>query len=139
LSVANGAICRQWASGVTGSPGNILLCDDDDLDYRASRTRFTPGAGFALDEAYRLSHLPLVAPQHPKVIARKAGAAYEMGRHGKALSLVLPVPDIDHVLEPALKAAPFASKIAWDIAERRRGKLHATLCGRPRIDRAALG
>lgn len=61
-----------------------------------------------------------------------------MGRHGKVLSLVLPVPDIGPLLEPELKAAPFASKIAWDIAERRRGKLHATLCGRPGIDRAAL-
>ena len=62
-----------------------------------------------------------------------------MGRHGKALSLVLPVPDVDHLLEPELKAAPFAGKIAWKIAERRRGKLHATLCGSPpTIDRAAL-
>jgi hypothetical protein len=117
---------------------SILLCDDADLEYRTSRTRFAAGAGFSLDEAYRLAHLPLVAPHHPKVIARKPGAAYEMGRHDKALSLVLPVPDIAHLVEPELKASPFASKIAWDIAERRRGKLHATLCGRPGIDRAAL-
>jgi hypothetical protein len=73
------------------------------------------------------------------VIAAKPGTAYEMGRHDKALSLVLPVPDLDHLLEPELKAAPFAAKIAWDIAECRRGKLHATLCGSPpAIDRAAL-
>lgn len=98
-----------------------------------------PGTGFTLDEAYRLAHLPLVAPNHPKVIVAKPGTAYESGRHGKTLSLVLPVPDIDHLLEPELKAAPFAAKIAWDIAKRRRGKLHATLCGSPpAIDRAAL-
>lgn len=72
------------------------------------------------------------------MIATRPGAAYEMGRHGKALSLVLPVPDVDHLLEPELRAAPFAGKIAWEVAERRRGKLHATLCGRPDIDRAAL-
>ena len=73
------------------------------------------------------------------MIVAKPGTAYEMGRHGKVLSIVLPVPDVDHLLEPELKAAPFAAKIAWDIAERRRGKLHATLCGSPpAIDRAAL-
>ncbi|CAN5595326.1 hypothetical protein BH10PSE6_BH10PSE6_37760 [soil metagenome] len=98
-----------------------------------------PCTGFTLDEAYRLAHLPLVAPLHPKVIVAKPGTAYEMGRHGKTLSLVLPVPDIDHLLEPELKAAPFAAKIAWDVARRRRGKLHATLCGSPQaIDRSAL-
>ncbi len=116
-----------------------MLCDDDDLAYQASRTRFTPGAGFALDESYRLAHLPLVAPHHPRVIAARPGTTYEMGRHGKALSLVLPVPDVDYLLEPELKAAPFAAKVAWEVAERRRGKLHATLCGSPpAIDRAAL-
>lgn len=95
--------------------------------------------GFALDESYRLAHLPLVAPHHPRVIAARPGTTYEMGRHGKALSLVLPVPDVDYLLEPELKAAPFAAKVAWEVAERRRGKLHATLCGSPpAIDRAAL-
>jgi len=32
-------------------------------------------------------------------------------------------------LEAELKASPLASKIAWDIVERRRHKLHATICG----------
>ena len=95
--------------------------------------------GFVLDEAYRLAHLPLVAPDHPKVVATRQGTPYDMGRHAKAVSLVLPVPDVDHLLEPALKAEPFADKIAWDIAGRRRGKLHATLCGAPQaIDREGL-
>ena len=65
------------------------------------------------------------------MIARKPGTAYERGRHGKTMSLVLPVPDVDHLLEAELRAAPFAAKIAWDIVPRRRGKLHATLCGSP--------
>ncbi len=118
---------------------DIELCGDDELGYVASRTRFVAGEGFAFDESYRLAHLPLVAPHHPHVIPRKPGTGYEMGRHGKALSLVLPVPDVDHLLESELKVMPFAEKIAWDIAERRRGKLHATLCGAsPAIDGAAL-
>ena len=127
----NGGISRRWASGAIAWPGDILLCDDDDLGYRASRTRFAPGAGLALDEAYRLAHLPLVAPHHRKVIAARPGTSYDMGRHATAVSLVLPVPDIDFPFQAELEAAPFAAKIAWDIAERRRGKLHATLCGSP--------
>jgi hypothetical protein len=84
-----------------------------------------------LDEAYRLAHLPLVAPRHPKVIARKPGMTYDQGRHERVVSLVLPVPDVDHLVEAELRSQPFAGKIAWDIAARRRGKLHATLCGAP--------
>ncbi len=110
---------------------DIVLCGDDELGYRASRTRFVAGEGLALDEVYRLAHLPLVAPHHPNAIAREAGTPYEMGRRGKLVSLVLPVPDVDHLLEAELRAEPFAAKIAWDIAARRRGKLHATLCGAP--------
>jgi hypothetical protein len=65
------------------------------------------------------------------VIASAPGRDYAMGRHGKTVSLVLPVPDVDHLLEAELRAMPFAGKIAWDIVPRRRGKLHATLCGGP--------
>jgi hypothetical protein len=73
------------------------------------------------------------------VIATRPGTSYDMGRHSKVVSLVLPVPDIDHSLQAELKAEPFAAKIAWDVAGRRRDKLHATLCGSPpAIDRAAL-
>ena len=61
-----------------------------------------------------------------------------MGRHDRTVSLVLPVPDIDHLIEAELRAQPFADKIAWDIVPRRRGKLHATLCGAPVVlDQAA--
>lgn len=104
-----------------------------------NRTRFAPGAGFALDQAYRLAHLPLVAPHHPKVIAARPGTAYDKGRHPKAVSLVLPVPDFEGALDAELQAEPFARKIAWDIVESRRGKLHATLGGSPPVfDRATL-
>ena len=61
-----------------------------------------------------------------------------MGRHDKTVSLVVPVPDVDHLIEAELRAQPFADKIAWDIVPRRRGKLHATLCGAPVVlDQAA--
>ena len=89
-----------------------------------------------LDEAYRLAHLPLVAPDHPRVIARRDGRPYEMGRHEPVFSLVLPIADellrrsaAYLALEADLKASPLAPKIAWNIVERRRHKLHATLCG----------
>ena len=32
-------------------------------------------------------------------------------------------------LEAELEASPIAAKIAWNIVERRRHKLHATICG----------
>jgi hypothetical protein len=76
------------------------------------------------------------------VIASRPGTDYAMGRHGKTVSLALPVPDVDRLLEAELRATPFAGKIAWDIIPRRRGKLHATLCGAPVVldaaQRAAL-
>lgn len=118
------------------STGDFVVCEDRDLAYEASRTAFTPGQGLILDESYRLAHLPLVAPDHPRLIARKAGTPYEGGRHGTVVSLVLPVPgDLLHeaaayrALEADLRAAPFGTKIAWDIMERRRHRLHATVCG----------
>lgn len=114
----------------------VTLCDDDELAYLASRTPFEQGQGLRLDEAYRLAHLPLVAPDHPRVIARRAGRHYEKGRHEPVYSLSLPIADAllqrseaYLSLEAELKASPIAPKIAWEIVERRRHKLHATLCG----------
>jgi hypothetical protein len=115
---------------------NVALCGDDELDYLKSRTQFGQGQGLRLDESYRLAHLPLVAPDHPRVIPRREGRYYEMGRHERVFSLVLPIADellkrspAYLALEAELKASPIASKIAWNIVERRRHKLHATICG----------
>ncbi len=115
---------------------DVAFCGDDELDYLASRTKFEQGQGLLLDEAYRLAHLPLVAPDHRRVIARRDGQPYDMGRHGRVFSLVLPIADAllrrsaaYRTLEAELEASPIASKIAWNIVERRRHKLHATICG----------
>ncbi|WP_208642256.1 hypothetical protein [Methylobacterium terrae] len=119
-----------------GAPAAPAFCPDEVLAYRRSLTRFAPGEGLALDEAYRLAHLPLVAPGHPGVIPAREGRSYEHGRHPRVVSLVLPVPHADLAAAPAyleldraLRGAPFAGKIAWDVAARRRERLHATLCG----------
>ncbi|TGD96961.1 hypothetical protein [Methylobacterium nonmethylotrophicum] len=113
-----------------------VLCPDDILAYRHSRTRFVPGQGLLLDEAYRLAHLPLVSPDHPGVIPWREGRFYERGRHPRVVSLVLPIPQAALAAAPAyaalerdLREAPFARKIAWDVAARRGERLHATLCG----------
>jgi hypothetical protein len=110
------------------------FCEDDELGYRRSLTDFT--TPLTLDESYRLAHLPLVAPEHPGIIARREGKFYEMGRHPAVYSLVLPVEDgalraspAFLALEAELKAAPFAGKIAWDILPPRQDRLHATVCG----------
>jgi hypothetical protein len=117
----------------------VILCGDDELGYVATRTGFADGQGLVLDESYRLAHLPLVAPDHPRVIARAPGKPYDMGRrHPPVLSLALPIPGDEltaalRPLEAELKAAPFAHKIAWNILPRRQAKLHATLCTGPVI------
>lgn len=116
--------------------GTVQLCSDEELGYRRCQTKFASGKGLALDETYRLAHLPLVAPQHPGVIPSREGTHYAMGRHPRVYSLVLPVPDdvlqrsiAYRELDAELRAAPFAGKIAWDLLARRRAKLHATICG----------
>jgi hypothetical protein len=121
---------------VARAADKVVFCGDDELDYLANRTQLEDGRGFSLDEAYRLAHLPLVAPDHSRVIARRQGSPYEMGRHERVFSLVLPVPDgllsgaaAYQTLYGELRTSPLAPKIAWDIVERRRQKLHATICG----------
>lgn len=116
-------------------PPSTEFCQDDELGYERSRTRFVLGAGLALDEAYRLAHLPLVAPDHPRVITTRDGTTYRMGRHARVVSLALPVPgdalrrsDAFLALEDEIRAAPFAGKIAWSLLDRRHDRLHATIC-----------
>lgn len=115
-------------------PATPAFCTDAELGYRRSLTDFSEP--LALDESYRLAHLPLVAPEHPRVIPQREGKPYEMGRHPRVFSLVLPVEDAAlrassafRALEAELKNAPFAGKIAWEILPERRDKLHATVCG----------
>lgn len=122
-------------------PDTLAFCTDAELGYRRSLTDFSEP--LALDESYRLAHLPLVAPEHPRVIPRREGKPYEMGRHPRIFSLVLPLDDADlqaspafRELEAALKTSPFAGKIAWNVLPRRRDKLHATICGSLGTDNA---
>jgi len=113
----------------------MTLCTDAELGYASQRTLFPPGRALLLDPQYRLAHLPLVAPSHPRVVASRPGTPYVMGRHEAVTSLVLPVPPTLYDapafldLDRELRAASFAPKIAWDILEARRARLHATLCG----------
>jgi hypothetical protein len=70
----------------------VCFCRDDELGYLHSRTPLVHGEGLILEEVYRLAHLQLVAPRHPRVIIRQAGKDDEMGRHERTWSLVVPVP-----------------------------------------------
>ncbi|EJN14817.1 hypothetical protein PMI42_01594 [Bradyrhizobium sp. YR681] len=113
-----------------------IFCTDDALAYERSRTHVAPGQGMMLDDVYRLAHLPLVAPHDTRVIAAKEGTAYDMGRHPTTYSVVLPVSadaleasPAYQALDTELRRAPFARKIAWQVLDRRRERLHATICG----------
>jgi hypothetical protein len=114
----------------------VHYCSDDNLGYERCRTPFQSGRGLMLDDPYRLAHLPLVAPDHPDVNVGGGGSPYDMGRHETIFSLVLPLAaetlyasDAYRELEAELRAENFAPKIAWDLLERRRDRLHATVCG----------
>lgn len=113
----------------------ISYCDDAMMAYRASRKNFRPGERIVFDEPYRLAHLPLVNPEHPAVISQLEGRDYLNGRYEKARhALVIPIApeallqsEAFQTLDRTLRSARFAPKIAWDLCERRRSRLHATL------------
>ena len=115
----------------------LIYCDDEMMAYRSARKIFQPGESIVFDEAYRLAHLPLVNAGHPAVISEVDGRDYRNGIYEKTrYALVMPISadaflesDEAQALERAMKSASFAPKIAWEMGERRRLQLHATLAG----------
>jgi len=120
----------------------VTYCDDEMLAYRSSRRIYQPGDCIVFDEGYRLAHLPLVNSAHPAVISESDGRDYRNGIYEKTrYALVVPIAadaflasDEARALELAMKSASFAPKISWEMGERRRGRLHATLAGVPETD-----
>ncbi|MBT1508874.1 hypothetical protein KIP88_00050 [Bradyrhizobium sp. SRL28] len=115
----------------------ITYCDDEMMAYRSARKTFQPGERVVFDEGYRLAHLPLVNAGHPAVISEVDGRDYRNGTYEKTrYALVMPISadaflesDQVQALELAIKSSSFAPKIAWELCERRRLQLHATLAG----------
>lgn len=112
-------------------------CDDAMLAYAAARRVFLAGEALTFDKAYRLAHLPLVAPDHPDVIESEAGKDYRSGRYAATrYSLTLPI-DADELgrsagfqaCEEELCGLSFSAKINWEIGRERAKKLHATVVG----------
>jgi hypothetical protein len=107
------------------------------MAYRSARRKYQPGERVVFDEGYRLAHLPLVNAGHPAVISEVDGRDYRNGTYEKTrYALVMPISadaflesDQVQALELAMKSSGFAPKIAWEICERRRLQLHATLAG----------
>ncbi len=120
----------------------MIYCDDEMMAYRSARKIYQPGERIVFDEGYRLAHLPLVNAGHPAVISEVDGRDYRNGIYKKTrYALVAPISadaflgsDEAQVLELAMKSASFAPKIAWEVGERRRLRLHATLAGVPETD-----
>jgi hypothetical protein len=116
-------------------PERINYCDEPMMAYQSARRVFRPDERVVFDEGYRLAHLPLVNPAHPAVINEISGRDYRNGTYEKPrYALVMPIPgdvfqqsDLVQALELAMKSAAFAPKIAWELCETRRSKLHATL------------
>lgn len=119
-------------------PDSRRFVGDDDLGYMRQRAVFGPGSRLVLDEAYRSNQLPLLNPDHPRVIARPPGTETVLGRHaGRRLAVVAWIAP--RTLEESvayrdlvgtLRDSPVAAKIDWRMAEFRRDLLHATLWSR---------
>ena len=116
----------------------ITYCDDSMMAYRSARKTFQPGERVVFDEGYRLAHLPLVNAGHSCTSSSEVdGRDYRNGTYEKTrYALVMPISadaflesDQVQALELAMKSSSFAPKIAWDLCERRRLQLHATLAG----------
>lgn len=113
------------------------FCDDTVMAYDASRRSFAPGEALTFDDAYRLAHLPLVAPGHPEIIAGKDGTDYRNGTYQTSRhSLVVPIDagklagsEAFRAFEAELRSFSFSDKIAWQIGRERTSKLHATIVG----------
>ncbi len=101
---------------------------DTDLDYGRTRFRFEPGRTLTLDDAYRANQLPLL----------RADPDPTAGRYARSrLSAVVFVPsrlfdgsEVFQQIWRALQSSSLASSIDWAMFERRRERLHLTLCGR---------
>lgn len=110
---------------------------DAQLRFAATRHVFEPNAPFELGPDYRLAHLPLVAPGHPRAIASVPGKDYRNGRYAKARdalavhipAAVLEASPVVKAVEAELKASAAGAAIAWDVGCRRRDVLHATIAG----------
>jgi hypothetical protein len=110
---------------------------DSQLRFAPTRHVFQAQAPFELGADYRLAHLPLVSPGHPRAIAAMPGKDYRNGRYSSARdALVVHVPaavldesPVFQTIEADLKASAAGSAIAWDIGRRRRDALHATIAG----------
>lgn len=115
----------------------MTFCDDATMGYGASRRGFASGETLTFDEAYRLAHLPLVAPGHPDALAGKDGTDYANGRYETPrYSLVVPVDagelaasEAFRDFEAELRASSFGDRVAWQIGRERASKLHATIVG----------
>jgi hypothetical protein len=113
----------------------ITYCDESMMAYQSARKVFRPDERVVFDDGYRLAHLPLVNAAHPAVIKEIGGRDYRNGTYDKArYALVMPISDdvfrgfgLIQSIELAMKSSAFAPKIAWELCEIRKSKLHATL------------
>lgn len=109
---------------------------DRHLKYNIYRYNFDNREKLKFDETYCLQQLPLVNPDHPKVLHRNEVSDYKDGYYDQARnSLVVLIP-----LKKLLKSesfrmfhndvvnAPFGSKINWRIFDRRLDLTHITIC-----------
>ena len=118
------------------SKSEVVFCNDSQLLYDDYQTEFAHGRGLRFDESYRLAHLPLIAPEHPRVIKTKPGTEYNCGIHDLVFSIVLPIyaerlyqsSEFKRLCDE-VKLSGLSHKLSWTTFSKRKHKLHATVCG----------
>jgi hypothetical protein len=117
-----------------------------DLSNRPARG---VGEDHLLTESYATSQLPLVAPNHPEVVAKDPSKGYDhlgtytLPRYSIAVFIPAAMLFDNHVVRVLLEdlhASHVGKKIEWESFEARREKLHATVCGglENRVDEESL-
>jgi len=116
-------------------PKHVVYCDESMMAYQSMRVIFRPGQCVVFDNRYRLAHLPLVNAQHPAVISKVDDSDYRNGTYKKTrYAFIMPIDDkvflgadLIREIDQSMKSASFSKKIAWELCETRRTKLHATI------------
>ena len=117
------------------SKNSRIFCNDSHLNYTKFRYQFNADAPLTFDDGYRLSQLPLVAPDHPLVIDNSTESDYKNGRYDKPrYSLIVPVEEEKLLnsrafleIDRELREGMIADKISWNICSKRKSKLHVTI------------
>ncbi len=110
--------------------------DNNHMRYRDQIKLYSGKEPLKFDARYRAAQLPLVYPESELAVHTDPDGRYTRGRRDVTYSVVLPIDgeslanssSMRQLIE-RLKSADLHQKFNWDMEQRRRGVLHATISG----------